>query len=141
MDKIIFGKEFKMRKKIFLIIAFNLFIGAFCFAQSTEAQVRALQGEWLVIRAQIGNEIFEFAQPPFAGVAELVWIFQGNNVVQLAKNLEDNTSQVASSGTFIIASGNIIVSEGGKSESLSFTLQNNNLTLRSMEGTFTLRKR
>jgi len=124
---------------VFLVIVIMIFVGMNCFAQS--AQGKLIQGEWLVIRADTGDEIMELTQPPYSGVVELLWIFQGNNIIQMVKDIRNNTSEVITNGTFIIAAESLIISYDNMTEAISFTFQNNNLILQSKDGTLTCRKR
>jgi hypothetical protein len=133
-----------MKKSSMLLIASLMcLVGVNCFAQNMEARVRALQGEWLVVWIQIGDEILDFTQEPFNEAGEIIWIFQDNNFSQWVKNFQDNTSMIVLSGTFRIDAGNMIISYGGETEVFSFTLKSDTLIMHSKEtmATVTCRKR
>jgi len=115
-----------MKKTVFLFAIFHLIsVSSDCFAQSSEVRARALQGEWLLI--SIGD--FDLKEPPYSEIGEAVWIFEENHY--LLKLINFQTGEIeAQSGTFkIIADGIILSHQDGTTQTGTFSLQENTLTV------------
>jgi hypothetical protein len=116
-----------MKKLIFLIvlIAPLVLTGIDCFAQSTDAQAGALQGEWAVISMQMGDRvIYESSMI----LIEIIWKFEGNNYSFVTTNLKTGESEILA-GTFIIAGDTLVITYQGEIDVIPYTLQGNNLTM------------
>ena len=120
-----------MKKRVLIFsILFLVILGVDCFAQSTEARTRAFQGEWLVIAI----DDMDFSKPPFSEIVETTWIFDGNHYLMKINNLEERKVEVQS-GTFrIIADGIIFSHQDGVTQTGTYTLQRDILTI-NLEGT------
>jgi len=120
-----------MKKGIFAVFTVTLLVlsGIVCFAQSTDTRVKALQGEWKVIRAQNGKEVLDYTVPP-ANKMEVIWKFEGNNFFLLMIEHDPESSEVAT-GTFSIVGNNLVMTfSGEKPESAPYTLQGNTLKIK-----------
>jgi hypothetical protein len=128
-------------KFLVVVIAILLLLtGMDCFAQGVDVRVRALQGEWICIKLQHGNEVIDLTQLPYVEMVENVWKFEENNFFSVSRNFQDGTSQV-DTATFTIVGESLVMSSGGRSDAYSYTLVDNILTATGDGYIFTLRKR
>ena len=122
---------------VILVIAMLIIVSKVdCFAQSSEARTRELQGEWIVTRLQAGSEIVILSEPPFSYWVEMMIIFDGNNYMQTSKNPGTGIINITERGVFHIESDTILITrDDGVSQLFSYTIREKNLTMRmNIEG-------
>jgi hypothetical protein len=130
----------KSKFTVVVIAILLLLAGMDCFAQSADTRVSVLQGEWVCIKLQHGNDVIDLTQSPYVEMIENVWKFEGNNFFSVSRNFLDGTSQV-DTATFTIVGESLVMSSGGRSDVYSYTLAGNILTATGDGYIFTLRKR
>ena len=131
-----------MNKKLSVLMSALLLVlaGVNCFAQSNEAKARALQGEWVCITLQDGDEIYKLSESPYKEVVEMVWKFEGDTLTSVSKNIQAGTSQT-DTATYSVDGDSLVLASGGKRDVYPYTL-NGNILIASGDGyVFTLRKR
>jgi flagellar basal body-associated protein FliL len=92
--------------------------------QNVDNQVRILHGEWVLVSMQADND--EAIDPSTIGL-EVVWIFNGNNILQTVK---ENRETRVSTGIFHVTSNVLTIHfEGYEPSSKIYTIQDNILTV------------
>ena len=122
-----------------ILIALLILTGIDCFAQSTDARIRALQGEWRLTHMQMEEEVIDLTVPPFNEVMEQIWKFEGNNLFVLTIDLQTGESE-AETSTFTIIGNTLLLSDQRRTDTAPYTLQGNTLIITSTDYIFTLRK-
>ena len=130
-----------MDRKFYVFFAlFLMLIRANCFAQNSDPKISALQGEWACIKMQSEDYVFDLTEAPFTGMFEMIWKFEGNNFSGLSRDLQNGTSD-SLTGTFTVAGGSIIMSSNETSETVSYTVKGNILTMTIDDVILTFRRR
>jgi len=128
------------RFSVLLIAILLVFAGTHSFAQSNDARINALQGEWVCIRLQEGDDVLDLSASPYVEVVENIWKFEGNNFFSVSRNLQDGRSQV-DTATFTIVGDSLVMSSEDGTDAYAYTLRGNILTATGDGYIFTLRKR
>ena len=128
------------RFSVLLIAMLLVLVGTYSFAQSNDPRINALQGEWVCIRLQQGNEVIDLTASPFKETVENIWKFEGNNFFSVSRSLLDGASQV-DTATFTVVGESLVMSSEDGTDAYSYTLRGNTLTATGDGYIFTLRKR
>ena len=125
-------------KKLFLVFILTLLCTT-AFAQNREEITNALQGEWLLVKIQIGDLIVNTNDYDF--FSEVTYRFQGNNVIELIKHPLDDIDEKINEGTFVIAAEYIILFYRRGTEAFIYDLQGDTLILSNFVGGSTFIRR
>ena len=128
------------RFSVLLIAILLVLAGTYSFAQSNDARVNALQGEWVCIRLETDDEVMDLSASPYVEIVENVWKFEGNNFFSVSRNLQDGRNQV-DTATFTVVGDSLVMSSEDSTDAYSYTIRGNILTATGDGFIFTLRKR